>query len=67
MPVWTFSGTGVRVPLVIVTQLLSLLEVVQPVWYPIIVPVVLPTILYVIEKSRPVTGAKAKKDDITPT
>ena len=52
--VWTFSGTS-RPPLAIVTQLLSLLVVVQPVWYPIVVPVVLPTVLNVIEKRRPVT------------
>jgi hypothetical protein len=58
--VWTFSGTGTRPPLVIVTQMLSLLVVVQPVWYPIVVLVVLPTVLYVIEKRRPVTGALAK-------
>jgi hypothetical protein len=58
--VWTFSGSGTRPPLVIVTQMLSLLVVVQPVWYPIVVLVVLPTVLYVIEKRRPVTGALAK-------
>jgi hypothetical protein len=62
--VWTFSGTT-RFPLAIVTQRLSLLVVVQPVWYPIVVLVVLPTTLYVIEKRRPVTGPLAKPTTAT--
>ncbi len=43
--VWRLSGTGVGVPLAIVTQKLSLLVPVQPVWYPIVVPLVPPTML----------------------
>jgi hypothetical protein len=36
--VWRFSGTAGADPLAIVTQKLSLLVFVQPVWYPMVMP-----------------------------
>jgi len=56
--VCAFSGSGVRVPFVMVIQvLLTLVGGVQPVWYPIGVPLVAAVTLYIAVKSRPVVGA----------
>ena len=55
--VCAFSGSGVRLPFVMVIQvLLTLVGGEQPVWYPIGVPLVAVVTLYIAVNSRPVVG-----------